>query len=55
MMAVLMSTGLLAFMGGIGENDAQMRAEVCDGLSWLGIDVDKSCNSANGPLISSLT
>lgn len=28
---------LLVFTGGIGENDAAVRASVCAGLSWLGI------------------
>ena len=26
------------FTGGIGEHDAQTRAEICAGLSWLGFD-----------------
>ena len=37
MTAVLDGLDLLAFTGGIGEHDAEVRAEICDGLSWLGI------------------
>ncbi|MFQ6552241.1 acetate/propionate family kinase [Aestuariibius insulae] len=35
----------LIFTGGIGENSALVRARVCDGLSWLGIDIDQSRNA----------
>jgi acetate kinase len=38
MAAVLEGLELLVFTGGIGENDARTRAEICAGLSWLGFD-----------------
>ena len=51
MAAVLDGLDLLVFTGGIGEHDAQARAEICNGLSWLGIDLDEVRNrSALNPL-----
>ena len=35
----------IVFTGGIGENAEDMRAIVCDGLSYLGIEIDKPYNS----------
>jgi acetate kinase len=37
MIAVLDGVDLLVFTGGIGENDAAVRAKICAGLSWAGI------------------
>jgi acetate kinase len=34
MIAVLEGVDLIVFTGGIGENDAQVRAMICDGLEW---------------------
>ena len=34
MIAALEGIDLLVFTGGIGENDAPVRAEICDGLAW---------------------
>ncbi|MDQ6924963.1 MAG: acetate kinase [Candidatus Eremiobacteraeota bacterium] len=34
------------FTGGIGENSAEVRARVCEGLGWAGIDVDADRNTA---------
>ena len=40
---------LLAFSGGIGEHDSELRAQVCERLSWLGIRMDEQRNqAANG-------
>ena len=45
---------LLVFTGGIGENDAQVRSEVCRGLSWIGVSLDEGWNqSAGNPVNSS--
>lgn len=41
----------LAFTGGIGENDAGVRAEVMAGLGWLGLEVDAAANAAGGPVL----
>lgn len=41
----------VAFTGGVGENDARMRAAVCEGLAFLGVELDPEANRANGPRI----
>lgn len=38
---------LLIFSGGMGENSAEIRAKVCEGLVFLGIEIDEQAN-ANG-------
>ncbi len=51
MTAVLGGLDLLVFTGGVGENDAQVRATICGGLSWLGIGLDETRNrSAVDPI-----
>jgi acetate kinase len=40
MIAALDGIDMLAFTGGIGENDAAVRSNICVGLSWAGIDPD---------------
>jgi len=37
----------IVFTAGIGENDKGLRARVCEGLSFLGIDFDDDKNAAN--------
>jgi acetate kinase len=37
MIAVLGGVDLIVFTGGIGENDAQVRGEICNGLRWAGV------------------
>jgi acetate kinase len=44
--AVLPHTDVLVFTGGVGENAAQVRADVCATLSHLGIRLDAAANSA---------
>lgn len=34
------------FTGGIGQNDWQLRSEICSGLEWLGVAVDAAVNSS---------
>ena len=46
MIAVLGGLDLLVFAGGIGENDAEARAGICDGLSWFGVELDPGRNRA---------
>ena len=36
---------VLTFSGGIGEHDAILRAEVCQQLAWLGVQIDASKNA----------
>ena len=51
MMAALGGADMVVFTGGIGENDAAIRAEICDGLSWLGMTLDASRNRiADNPI-----
>jgi len=42
----------LVFTAGIGENAPAIRAAVCRQLAWLGIEIDETANSRNGPRIS---
>lgn len=39
----------LAFTGGIGENSASLRQRICDGLRFLGIELDPDRNAAAVP------
>ena len=50
--ACLQGLDVLAFSGGIGEHDAQLRHDVCTQLAWLGVQLDESANqSANGDAV----
>ena len=40
MMAALGGVDLVVFTGGIGENDGEVRASICAGLSWAGVSLD---------------
>lgn len=42
----------LVFTGAIGANAAEIRARICDGLSYLGITLDKDANRAGAATIS---
>ncbi|MFT0533705.1 acetate/propionate family kinase [Castellaniella hirudinis] len=42
--ACLGGLDLLAFSGGIGENDAILRQQVCDCLGWMGLRIDPERN-----------
>jgi len=42
----------LVFAGGIGENAPMIRARVCDGLGFLGIELEEKLNSASATVIS---
>lgn len=46
--AVLEHLDALVFTAGIGENAAFIREKVCEGLTGLGIQLDKQKNQANG-------
>lgn len=50
--AALGGLDTLVFSGGIGENSAEVRARVCDGLGFLGVSVDPARNAETAPLIS---
>jgi acetate kinase len=55
MIAALDGLDLLVFTGGIGEHDAQVRAEICGGLSWLHISLDPTINQLSKDTISHST
>ena len=42
----------LVFAGGIGENCAEIRRRICDGLGFLGIAIDAGRNASGALLIS---
>jgi acetate kinase len=51
--AALGGLDAFVFTAGIGENDAQLRAEVVSRLAWLGASLDRDANERHGPRISS--
>jgi acetate kinase len=54
MVAALDGADLVVFTGGIGENDEEVRATICRGLSWIGVNLDEARNaSANNPVSDS--
>ncbi|WP_238364186.1 acetate/propionate family kinase [Mesobacterium pallidum] len=53
--AALGGLDALVFTGGIGENAAPIRAQVCAGLGWLGLDFDAAANAAGRGRISTET
>jgi acetate kinase len=51
--AALGGVETLVFSGGIGENAPEIRARICDGLVFLGIELEEKRNAANESVISS--
>jgi acetate kinase len=45
-LAVLGGCEAVIFGGGIGQNDASIRAQICDGMQWAGIDLDEGRNAS---------
>jgi acetate kinase len=45
-LAAMGGADALVFTGGIGENSAEVRARVCEGLGWMGVELDPSSNEA---------
>src|ERR1700722_2191232 len=51
MIAALDGVDLIVFTGGIGENDGEVRAAICAGLSWIGVSLDDARKRpANNPI-----
>jgi acetate kinase len=50
--AALGGLDTLVFAAGIGENAPRIRAQICDALGFLGIELDPTRNAKNAPLIS---
>jgi acetate kinase len=42
----------LVFAGGIGENVPVIRARICEGLGFLGLELDTTRNEENAPIIT---
>jgi len=51
--AVLGGLDTLVFSGGIGEHAAEVRARICQGLEFLGIELDAARNATHAGVISS--
>jgi acetate kinase len=50
--AALGGLDTLVFAGGIGENAPPVRERICNGLDFLGIELDLRRNAENAPLVS---
>jgi acetate kinase len=50
--AALGGLDTLVFSGGIGENSPVVRSRICEGLGFLGIELEEKQNMANAPVIS---
>ncbi|HZL36289.1 MAG TPA: acetate/propionate family kinase [Tepidisphaeraceae bacterium] len=50
--AALGGLDTLIFAGGIGEHSPQVRAEICEGLEFLGLDLDSAANAMGHDVIS---
>jgi acetate kinase len=50
--AALGGVDTLVFAGGIGENSPEVRARICAGLEFLGIELDRERDAAGAPVIS---
>lgn len=50
--AVLGGLDTLVFSGGIGENAPEIRVRICEGLAFLGLEIDEAGNSNNAEIIS---
>lgn len=44
-LAAMNGADALIFAGGIGENASPVRARICDGLQWMGIEIDPARNA----------
>src|SRR5208337_2691657 len=51
--AALGGLDTLVFAGGIGENAPPVRKRICEGLDFLGIELEEKRNAANEGVISS--
>src|ERR1044072_482614 len=45
-LAAMGGADAIVFTGGIGENSAEVRARVCEGLGWMGVELDPALNEA---------
>ncbi len=45
-LAAMNGADAVIFTGGIGENSAEVRTKICEGLGWLGLELDSERNHA---------
>jgi acetate kinase len=45
-LAAMNGADAIVFTGGIGENSSEVRAVICDGLQWMGLELDEERNAA---------
>ena len=50
--AALQGLEQLVFTGGVGENSAEIRSQVCQRSRWLGIEIDEAANRDGAEVIS---
>ncbi|MET3355096.1 UNVERIFIED_ORG: acetate kinase [Xanthobacter viscosus] len=50
--AALGGLDALVFCGGIGENSRKIRRRICDGMDWIGIELDHDRNDSGAQVIS---
>jgi acetate kinase len=50
--AALGGLDALVFTAGIGERSGPVRGHICEGLGFLGVEIDEAANAANAALIS---
>ena len=50
--AALGGLDALVFCGGIGENSRKIRRRICDGMDWIGLELDHDRNDNNARVIS---
>ena len=46
-LAAMNGTDAVVFTGGIGENSPEVRTRICDGLQWIGIELDEEQNRSH--------
>ena len=46
-LAAMNGADAIVFTGGIGQNSPEVRAKICEGLAWLGIQIDAARNAAH--------
>lgn len=50
--AALGGLDAIVFTGGIGEHSSIVRSRICDGLEFLGVELNPAANSSDAPIIS---
>jgi acetate kinase len=48
-LAAMGGADAVVFTGGIGENSPEIRARICEGLEWAGLEVDADKNRQKAP------